>query len=390
MSIEPLQGRELFAAQEHHSETEVRIRIRYRSDVTPGARVVTLAFSRWDHHGKNFDALQLATRTLWDVKTDDFDKHSRRSQQFFIEVKLPESLTTYRIMAVAGDRQSRFGWDNAEIRINKPLMLTPAWPRFLAVGDKAQLRIAYAGQPHAGADQPVLGEDRPQRVDLAGVAAVERGQGKQSGLGHGGHADDLGAPLPEESRFGAGRELRTLDADVGALGVQAHAGEPGGPDLLQHVAPQLGAGQPEVVELPRPQHDPLVVHHQRVPVVGDLVPRLGGHRARHQRGGAPGIGGADRLRHGVTVEQSGPPRARRSAQNVLVENKLHRETGPEGCRAIFGAVVGGTIGAREISDNRVTRIESQYGRAIGQSGMTRVMNSSNIGTVNAVSPCCGL
>ncbi|HEX7829721.1 MAG TPA: alpha-2-macroglobulin family protein [Thermoanaerobaculia bacterium] len=53
------------------------------------------------------------------------------------EITLPESLTTYRIMAVAGDKQSRFGWDNAEIRINKPLMLTPAWPRFLAVGDKA-------------------------------------------------------------------------------------------------------------------------------------------------------------------------------------------------------------------------------------------------------------
>ena len=53
------------------------------------------------------------------------------------EITLPESLTTYRIMAVAGDKQSRFGWDNAEIRINKPLMITPAWPRFLAVGDKA-------------------------------------------------------------------------------------------------------------------------------------------------------------------------------------------------------------------------------------------------------------
>jgi uncharacterized protein YfaS (alpha-2-macroglobulin family) len=53
------------------------------------------------------------------------------------EVTLPESLTTYRIMAVAGDKQSRFGGDSAEVKINKPLMLTPAWPRFLAVGDKA-------------------------------------------------------------------------------------------------------------------------------------------------------------------------------------------------------------------------------------------------------------
>jgi Large extracellular alpha-helical protein len=53
------------------------------------------------------------------------------------DVTLPESLTTYRIMAVAGDRGSRFGWAQNEIRINKPVLLTPTWPRFLAVGDKA-------------------------------------------------------------------------------------------------------------------------------------------------------------------------------------------------------------------------------------------------------------
>jgi len=52
-------------------------------------------------------------------------------------VTLPESLTTYRIMAVAGDRASRFGWAQAEIKINKPLMLQAAFPRFMAVGDKA-------------------------------------------------------------------------------------------------------------------------------------------------------------------------------------------------------------------------------------------------------------
>ena len=40
-------------------------------------------------NGKNFDALQLATRTLWEVKTDDFEKQPPRSQQFFVEMKLP-------------------------------------------------------------------------------------------------------------------------------------------------------------------------------------------------------------------------------------------------------------------------------------------------------------
>lgn len=38
-SVEPLNGRELFAAQEHHAETTTRIRIRYRSGVTAKMRV---------------------------------------------------------------------------------------------------------------------------------------------------------------------------------------------------------------------------------------------------------------------------------------------------------------------------------------------------------------
>jgi uncharacterized protein YfaS (alpha-2-macroglobulin family) len=53
------------------------------------------------------------------------------------EVVLPESLTTYRIMAVAADRSSRFGWAQQEIRTSKPVLLKPAFPRFLARGDTA-------------------------------------------------------------------------------------------------------------------------------------------------------------------------------------------------------------------------------------------------------------
>ncbi len=47
-----------------------------------------------------------------------------------VDVKLPESLTTYRIMAVAGDRSSRFSSADAEIRINKPVTLKATFPRF--------------------------------------------------------------------------------------------------------------------------------------------------------------------------------------------------------------------------------------------------------------------
>jgi uncharacterized protein YfaS (alpha-2-macroglobulin family) len=69
-----------------------------------------------------------------------------------VEVKLPESLTTYRIMAVAADRVSRFGSADTEVRVNKPLTLKPTFPRFLAVGDRAQFGAVITSQlPSAGA-----------------------------------------------------------------------------------------------------------------------------------------------------------------------------------------------------------------------------------------------
>lgn len=53
-------------------------------------------------NGKHFDALTLATRTLWEVKTDNFDKHEPRSQEFFIRVKLPELRREKRLAEACG------------------------------------------------------------------------------------------------------------------------------------------------------------------------------------------------------------------------------------------------------------------------------------------------
>jgi len=76
---------------------------------------------------------------LGSVTTDEYGRGS-------IEVKLPESLTTYRIMAVAADRASRFGSSDAEVRINKPLTLKATFPRFLALGDKAYFGAVVTSQ----------------------------------------------------------------------------------------------------------------------------------------------------------------------------------------------------------------------------------------------------
>jgi uncharacterized protein YfaS (alpha-2-macroglobulin family) len=100
------------------------------------------------------------------------------------DVKLPESLTTYRIMAVAGDKVSRFGSADAEIRINKPLTLKPAFPRFLAVGDKATFGAVVTNQLKTGGPATVTIESldpevmqfastAPQTVDVPASGSVE-------------------------------------------------------------------------------------------------------------------------------------------------------------------------------------------------------------------------
>jgi hypothetical protein len=61
-------------------------------------------------------------------------------------IKLPESLTTYRIMAVAADKASRFGSGDSEIRINKPVVLKAAFPRFMTKGDKAYFGSVVTSQ----------------------------------------------------------------------------------------------------------------------------------------------------------------------------------------------------------------------------------------------------
>ncbi len=66
--------------------------------------------------------------------------------QASVDVTLPESLTTYRIMAVAADKASRFGSADSEIRVNKPLTMKPAFPRFLARGDKASFGAVVTSQ----------------------------------------------------------------------------------------------------------------------------------------------------------------------------------------------------------------------------------------------------
>ena len=69
-------------------------------------------------------------------------------------VTLPDSLTTYRIMAVA-DQPEFFGSGEREIRVTKPLTLLPAFPRFLSRGDHASFGATVTNGSSLGGDAVV-------------------------------------------------------------------------------------------------------------------------------------------------------------------------------------------------------------------------------------------
>jgi alpha-2-macroglobulin len=85
---------------------------------------------------KNFDPLALFAPT---VKTDASGKAR-------MELKVPDNLTRYRVMAVAVAKATHYGYGEASVTARNPLMLRPAAPRFLNFGDRFSLPIVVQNQ----------------------------------------------------------------------------------------------------------------------------------------------------------------------------------------------------------------------------------------------------
>jgi uncharacterized protein YfaS (alpha-2-macroglobulin family) len=63
-----------------------------------------------------------------------------------VPVTMPDSLTRYRITAVAVDPGTSFGVGTADITARLPVMLRPSAPRFLNFGDRAELPLVVQNQ----------------------------------------------------------------------------------------------------------------------------------------------------------------------------------------------------------------------------------------------------
>src|SRR6188474_743836 len=67
----------------------------------------------------------------------------------------PDNLTEFRLVAVGNEGVTRFGTAEGKFKVNKPLMLEPAMPRFANAGDQVTLKAVVHNTTEKQADVKV-------------------------------------------------------------------------------------------------------------------------------------------------------------------------------------------------------------------------------------------
>jgi uncharacterized protein YfaS (alpha-2-macroglobulin family) len=98
-----------------------------------------------------------------------------------VSFRLPESLTTYRLMAVAATREDRYGYAETRVVTSKRLMARPALPRLLRAGDEASAGVIVSAKGFGPSRVTVtldakgveLGGPQAQTLDLPKDGSLE-------------------------------------------------------------------------------------------------------------------------------------------------------------------------------------------------------------------------
>ena len=95
--------------------------------------------------------------------------------------KLPDNLTTFRVMAVAATQTDRFGSGQAKLLVTRALVARPALPRFLRPGD--EFTAGTVVNRRSGAASPVTVQATGTNVELRGSqeqkVMLEQGRGAE-------------------------------------------------------------------------------------------------------------------------------------------------------------------------------------------------------------------
>ncbi len=120
--------------------------------------------------------------------------------QVAIEVDLPDSVTRYRIWAVATDGGARFGKGESSLTARLPLIVRPSAPRFLNFGDRFELPVVVQNQTEGDLEVELVVRSENLRL----LEAVEGSGEEDADLPGGSDAAGLRATIPAGDR----RELR--------------------------------------------------------------------------------------------------------------------------------------------------------------------------------------
>jgi uncharacterized protein YfaS (alpha-2-macroglobulin family) len=143
--------------------------------------------------------------------------------------KLPDNVTTWRVMALALDRGQRFGWGSASVDVSKPVIARLKAPRYFVAGDVA--RLAAVGHNYLAEPQELtLALEEEGLTHVGGEATATRSvdAGGREALYHWVEASPVTeAVVVTSARCGAGGDAAEYKFPVyprGSQVRQAYAG----------------------------------------------------------------------------------------------------------------------------------------------------------------------
>lgn len=132
--------------------------------------------------------------------------------------KLPDSLTTFRVMAVAAGADDRYGFGQSRVTTSKRLMARPALPRFLRAGDRLQASVVVSAKDF-GPERVTVSASAQGGLSFEGptTLAIDLGRGESREVRFASRADRAGtARIRFEVRGGSERDAVEVERRIAA------------------------------------------------------------------------------------------------------------------------------------------------------------------------------
>lgn len=109
-----------------------------------------------------------------------------------VKFKLPDNLTTFRVMGVLITKADRFGSGDTTLQVAKPVMALPALPRFARVGDQFEAGVVVHVRGPGAAEATVHAEAEGLKLDGAAEQKIAVAEGSPKEVRFKFHAEKAG------------------------------------------------------------------------------------------------------------------------------------------------------------------------------------------------------